>query len=364
MLWFLPELWGSGNLLRSSERAQVPNPGQPALAERPALEVLQGFATMVPSPCSSSLGTTAIALFGGTGGRSSRRGRRRLGRLVAVMAEAGFSGEDRYLLAAAALSAVLGGVGAGALYDLAALRGPAGTPAAPILAVAVAAALPSARRLGDDLAYAAELAPTWARPWRAPEGPSGCAPAGHLYAGRYRFPLVAWHLRAHISDLSLTPRAPGSSSGRSSRPRSGSPAGPGWIRAPRRRGCLGGVRSVRRLARFPWALVALLACSPSRRSCARALDVVLWIDEGISAGIASHPAGEIPACSARTGPRPPTTSPARVDGACRHERGRLRAPSLVFALLPFPAALWAGWSLFGQEGRLDLRQPRRPYCRS
>ncbi|HXV56293.1 MAG TPA: hypothetical protein VD704_00360, partial [Gaiellaceae bacterium] len=32
---------------------------------------------------------------------------------------------------------------------------------------------------------------------------------GPLYAGRYRFPLVAWHLGAHISDLDLEPRAPG-----------------------------------------------------------------------------------------------------------------------------------------------------------
>jgi len=213
VLWLAPELWGSGNLLRSSERAQIPNPGQPALAERPALEVIEGFATMVPLPVLLlALGTTAVALLrreplplvlaGGVAGWVA---------LVAVMAEAGFSGEDRYLLAAAAFAAVLGGVGAGRVYGLAAHRAPrAVAPAgAAILAVAVAASLPSARRLGDELAYAAELRADLRTVVARAGGAERLRSCGPLYAGRYRFPLVAWHLRTHVSDLGLTPRAPG-----------------------------------------------------------------------------------------------------------------------------------------------------------
>lgn len=213
VLWLAPELWGSGNLLRSSERAQVPTPGQPALAERPALEVLEGFATMIPLPVLLlALGTTAVALLrrdrlplvlaGGVAGWVA---------LVAVMAEAGFSGEDRYLLAASAFAAVLGGVGAGRLYGLAALRAPRAVApvGAAILAVAVAASLPSARRLGDELAYAAELRTDLRTVVARAGGAERLRSCGPLYAGRYRFPLVAWHLRAHVSDLSLTPRAPG-----------------------------------------------------------------------------------------------------------------------------------------------------------
>ncbi len=212
-LWLAPELWGSGNLLRSSERAQVPNPGQPALAERPALEVVEGFATMVPLPVLLlALGTTVVALLrrerlplvlaGGIAGWVT---------LVALMAEAGFSGEDRYLLAAAAFAAVLGGVGAGRLYDLAALRAPRAVApvGAAILAVAVAASLPSARRLGDELAYAADLRADLGTVVARAGGAERLRSCGPLYAGRYRFPLVAWHLRAHISDLSLAPHAPG-----------------------------------------------------------------------------------------------------------------------------------------------------------
>ena len=213
LLWFGPELWGSGDLLRSSERAQIPNPGQPALAEWPALDVLQGFVTMLPFPVLFlALGAVAVAfvrrervplaLAAGAGAWVA---------LVAVMAEAGFSGEDRYLLVAAAFTAVLGGLGAGWLYDQAALRAPrvAAPAAALVLAVAVAASIPSARRLGDELAYAAELRSDLSAAVERAGGPERLRSCGHLYAGRYRFPLVAWHLDAHISDLSLTPQAPG-----------------------------------------------------------------------------------------------------------------------------------------------------------
>jgi hypothetical protein len=213
VLWLAPELWGSGDLLRSSERAQIPNPGQPALAERPALEVAQGFVTLVPLPI-LLLGPgaavlafvrrerTAIILAGGAAGWVL---------IVAIMAEAGFSGEDRYLLAAAALVSVLGGLGAGTLYEAAAVRAPrAVAPAgALLLAAALAVSLPAARRLGDELAYAAELRADLATAVERAGGPDRLRSCGPLYAGRYRFPLVAWHLRAHISDLSLTPSAPG-----------------------------------------------------------------------------------------------------------------------------------------------------------
>jgi hypothetical protein len=213
LLWFGPELWGSGDLLRSSERAQVPNPGQPALADQPALEVLEGFATMLPLPVLLlALGTTAVAL--------ARRDRVPLVLaagaaawvgLVAPMAEAGFSGEDRYLLTAAAFAAVLAGVGAGQLYDLAASWAPRAIApvGAAVLAIALATSLPSARRLGDELAYAADLRADLKTVVARAGGPERLRSCGPLYAGRYRFPLVAWYLHAHISDLSLTPQAPG-----------------------------------------------------------------------------------------------------------------------------------------------------------
>ena len=96
------------------------------------------------------------------------------------------------------------------------------------------------------------------------------------------------------------------------------------------------------------ALLALLALSAFLRT--RALDASLWIDEGISAGIASHPAAEIPGLLRQDG-SPPLyylLLHAWTEIAGTSEAA-LRAPSLLFALLTVPAALWAGRSLFGKE---------------
>ena len=52
LLWFGPELWGSGEPLRASSRANNPNPGSAAFAEHPGLEVVKRFAerTVLPAP--------------------------------------------------------------------------------------------------------------------------------------------------------------------------------------------------------------------------------------------------------------------------------------------------------------------------
>ena len=107
---------------------------------------------------------------------------------------------------------------------------------------------------------------------------------------------------------------------------------------------------MRRLAQPAWtltALLALLALSAFLRT--RALDASLWIDEGISAGIASQPAGEIPELLRQDGSPPAyyLLLHAWTELAGTSEAA-LRFPSLVFALLVIPAALWAGWSLFGR----------------
>jgi mannosyltransferase len=95
------------------------------------------------------------------------------------------------------------------------------------------------------------------------------------------------------------------------------------------------------------ALLALIVLSAFLR--ARALEASLWIDEGISAGIASHPAGEIPGLLRQDGSPPAyyLLLHAWIEIAGTSEAA-LRAPSLVFALLAVPTALWAGWSLFGR----------------
>jgi hypothetical protein len=213
LLWFLPELWGSGDLLRSSERAQIPNPGAPALAEYPALEVVQRFAGMlVPAIVVGALGAAVLAfrrrepellaLLAGMAGWVA---------LVALMSEAGYSGEERYLLVAAALASILAGVAGGGVLALAADRSPGAATAIGAAAVTCATllAVPAARDLSEELDYAADLRADLAAAVDQAGGVQSLRECGPLYAGRARFPLIAWHVDAHISDLSLEPSAPG-----------------------------------------------------------------------------------------------------------------------------------------------------------
>ena len=98
--WLLPELAGSGELLRSGDRALIPNPGAPALAGRPLLASLGAAAALLPLPLAlAALRGPRLLLAGGVGWCL----------LVALMAEAGFSGEARYALPGVAVVAAVAG---------------------------------------------------------------------------------------------------------------------------------------------------------------------------------------------------------------------------------------------------------------
>src|SRR5918992_1843905 len=99
------------------------------------------------------------------------------------------------------------------------------------------------------------------------------------------------------------------------------------------------------------ALGALILVSLLVRS--RALAAGFWIDEGLSVGIASFPLSEIPGVLRQDGSPPLYYLLLHVwmDAFGRSEAAT-HALSLVFALLAVPAALWAGWSLFGRTAGL------------
>src|SRR5829696_1287313 len=105
--WFVPEWLGSGDVLRSGARARIPNPGQPALADVPALASLWAAAGLLLLPLWAGAALALreprarmLALAGGAWVA-----------LVAAMAQAGFSGEPRYALPGVALLAVAGAAG-------------------------------------------------------------------------------------------------------------------------------------------------------------------------------------------------------------------------------------------------------------
>jgi mannosyltransferase len=94
------------------------------------------------------------------------------------------------------------------------------------------------------------------------------------------------------------------------------------------------------------ALAGLVALSFVLRTAA--IGSSLWIDEGLSIGIASHPLLDIPGLLAQDG-SPPLYYLAlhawlELFG---DDEARARALSLGFALLSVPVGLWAGSSLFG-----------------
>ena len=192
--WFLPELAGSGDVLRSGARARVPNPGQPALAPVPAAASAWEAAQLLLWPLWA--GVAALVVMG----RAARvallpalAGLAWVG-IVAAMAQAGFSGEARYAIPGVALIAVSGAAG----VVLAVRRAPR-----PALAAAVAVvllSLPLASRAGDlrrgpaGQDYQWRLASELGDVVRAAGGRAGVLACGRPYVGPYRGPLMAYRL--------------------------------------------------------------------------------------------------------------------------------------------------------------------------
>lgn len=215
LAWFLPELLGSGDLLRSGARARIPNPGQPALAPIPALASMTVALTL--TPWLLWLGVAAL-LPGAV--RAPRRHRRALAPaaiggawllLVAVMAQVGFSGEARYALPGSALIAISGAIGLAALGRRL-IPHPAAAAAGAALLVAVLVAthpslpgIPSAQRhqwrLSGDLSAVIDSA----------GGRDAVLACGTPYVGRLRGPLLAYHLDVPklVVEPDLRPRRPG-----------------------------------------------------------------------------------------------------------------------------------------------------------
>jgi len=135
VLWFLPEYWGSGHLLRGVTRAHHPRSNSAAFASCPFCTefVHHAWPRVMLRVKGVGLGAMAVAAWGlwATRGLWWRRSplpgaaRARLLLLLAgavgwlwwigvsVETQAGFSGNDRYLVLGSALVAISGGVGWG-----------------------------------------------------------------------------------------------------------------------------------------------------------------------------------------------------------------------------------------------------------
>jgi hypothetical protein len=228
-LWFLPEYWGSGNFNRAADRAQQPNPNSPAFAAHPFVEVIKDTWPLVITPVK---GAAAFALV--LAAIDWIRNRRQaavlavgfLGAawivLIALMTEAGFSGNPRYIILGTSLLAVVGGVGFGRVVQIAgaAMRRVAG-PARPRVATAagivafVVLTLASVHwakprfdnfdELDKALRYQAELRYDLRDALAKVGGADAFKACGKATAGKFSVPLVAWYLDEHTLDVGLVP---------------------------------------------------------------------------------------------------------------------------------------------------------------
>lgn len=196
--WLLPELAGSGELLRSSERASVPNPGAPATAEVPLLASLGDAAALLPLP----LAVFALATL------ARRRAPAALPLaagvawclLVAAMAELGFSGEARYAMPGAAVIGVSAGVGlalAAARHPRARAGAVAAVAAAAIVALTAALGVRELDGLRGQLEYRADLASGLTTAIERAGGRDALLACGRPAVGRYRGTMAAYALGVH-----------------------------------------------------------------------------------------------------------------------------------------------------------------------
>jgi hypothetical protein len=200
-LWFVPEWLGSGDLLRSGERARVPNPGQPATEAIPVWAALREAATLLLWP----LWVGVVAALASVRLRPLVAVGAAWVALVAVMAQAGFSGEPRYSLPGGALLAIAGAAG---LLEL--LRGRRALWL-PFALVALALALgPKLDRLGDirrEQTWQAGLA---ADLERLIDGRRDTILAcGRAYVGHLRGPLLAYQLDVEKQRVAFEPAGRG-----------------------------------------------------------------------------------------------------------------------------------------------------------
>jgi hypothetical protein len=215
VLWLLPELWGSGDLLRAMHRAKIPNADSAAFASDPVHAVADQFTGMLVAPVWIGLGALVLGLV-----LRREPGRRErdvvlalLAAVVVLVAEVaymtndGFSGNVRYVILPAALTCVLAGVGVGWLAR--------GVPARATLAIAavaaVAVAVPSVLSLGptlDTIRHQARLTAGLSDVVQRAGGRKALLACGEPYAGPFQVQAVAWQLHIHASRVALAPRAP------------------------------------------------------------------------------------------------------------------------------------------------------------
>lgn len=249
VFWFLPEYWGSGHLFRGVTRAQHVRSNSAALAKCPFCTELRHHAwprvmfrikivallamaaaavglwrTRVTwwrrSPLATGTAARLLLLIVGTVGWLWWIG-------IAVLTQAGFSGNDRYLVLGSALISIAGGVGWGwgAMTVvrlggrwLGALRGNAALASALVTLLAAVVLIAAPPWIGPSiidvpathraLVYQAHLREDMAAAVQR-LGRRQILACGSVMTEGFQVPMLAWNLDVHTMRIEAPPTVPG-----------------------------------------------------------------------------------------------------------------------------------------------------------
>jgi hypothetical protein len=220
--WLIPEQIGSGRLFRAASRALLPVAGSPATAAFPFGATFTNAVPALPWPLyAAGIGYVALALRDARSRAESSLLLALAGIatvtmiLVAGMAQAGFTGNIRYLAIPIALTAVVGAAGAVRLARLARARlSPRRATAAIVAGAAVAApfVVHAALRTRDQVRGGLrESATTAALPDAIARagGRAAVLRCGATTTESFDVQTVARALRLHQPQVGLRPRVPG-----------------------------------------------------------------------------------------------------------------------------------------------------------
>jgi len=234
VLWFLPEYLGSGDWLRAASRARDPNPDSAAFAASPFLEVFRRSAAILSVPVYVGGVIAAVAAWRRDHVRTALAVMATILMVaVALMTEAGFAGNLRYVALPAALVCVLAGAGWVAVVRRARERGgPRVAVATGVAAVALAApfvaADVSALRTDWDLVVneANFYGPNLEAAIAKAGGEGELKACGTVFTGRFQVQAVAWYLHLHGRDVEIFPFGPGTTLAQGASPLSVDPRYP------------------------------------------------------------------------------------------------------------------------------------------
>ena len=197
LLWVAPDLAGTNGLAGASRAARgEPSLGSAALEDVPGLAVLADFWVLLTGP--AVIAAVVAVVYGGRTVRVLAAGAVAWVLLVAVMAQAGYAGNPRYLVAAAAIGCVLAGIGAARVW-----------PGAAIVVVVIAAIItvPDLRDQATDVGHRADRREALPDLVSAAGGRDALA-ACQVHTAPATRPLVAWELDIDMAGIDRPPQRP------------------------------------------------------------------------------------------------------------------------------------------------------------